>query len=196
MQKIDLEKERRILDREITFFHFERAKRKIAKCIKESAAVNDIFFLSYFTAQKFIIRRDYEKAIKYLNICIKLRLDDGCSYNDKALCFAEFGKYEQAMAIFDRGIALSRDCACLYHNKGWLLNKLGKFKQSIIYFQKALELEGSRVEATFSLGDSYLKMGDTHKAKKYFILALPEIKGKSSYVYKEIRKHLDRLQKK
>lgn len=194
MQKIDLEKERRILDREITFFHFEKAKRKITKCIKESAAANDIFFLAYFTAQKFIIRRDYERAIRYLNLCIKLRLNDGCSYNDKAICLAELGKYEQAMVVFDEGIKVSRDCASLYHNKGWLLNKLGKFKQSVIYFKKALEFESGRVEATFSLGDSYLKMGDTQKAKKYFISALSGIKGKSSYVYKEIKKRLDRLQ--
>lgn len=195
MQKIDLEEERQILDREITFFHFEKAKRKIAKCIKTSSAANDIFFLSYFTAQKFIIRRDYEKAIRYLNLCIKLRLNDGCSYNDKAICLAELGKYEQSMVVFDRGIVLSRDCASLYHNKGWLLNKLGKFRQSLIFFKKALELENSRIEATFSLGDSYLKMGDTQKAKKYFILALSEIKGKSSYIYKEIKKRLDSLQK-
>ncbi|MCK9615065.1 MAG: tetratricopeptide repeat protein [Candidatus Omnitrophica bacterium] len=195
MQKIDLEKERRILDREITFFHFEKAKRRITKGIKESAAANDIFFLSYFTAQNFIIRRDYEKAIKYLNLCIKLRPNDGCSYNDKAICFAELGEYEQAMVIFDRGIRISRDCASLYHNKGWLLNKLGKFKQSIIFFKKALELESNRVEAIFSLGDSYLKMGDTQKAKKYFISALSEIKGKSAYIYKEIKNRLNGLQK-
>ena len=98
------------------------------------------------------------------------------------------------MAIFDRGIALSRDCASLYHNKGWLLNTTGKFKQSVIYFKKALELDSERVEAIFSLGDSYLKMGDIPKAKKYFGLALCEIKGKSSYVYGEIEKRLASLQ--
>lgn len=190
MQKIDLEKERKNLDRDITFFHFKKAKNKIEKCIEEASFANDIFFLSYFTAQKFIIRREFEKAIRYLNICIKLRPHDGCSYNDKAICFAELGKYEQAMVIFDKGISLSRDCASLYHNKGWLLNTLGRFKQSIIYFKKALELEGVRVEAMFSLGDSYLKMGETQQAKKYFTLALSSIKGKSSYVYKEVKKRL------
>jgi len=195
LQKIDLEKERAALDREITFFHFEKAKRKIAKCIKEASALNDIFFLSYFTAQKFIIRNDFEKAIRYLNICIKLRPHDGCSYNDKALCFAELGKYTQALAVFDRGIVVSRDCVSLYHNKGWLLNTLGKFKQSVIYFKKALELDCGRVEAIFSLGDSYSKMGDIPKAKKYFALALSEIKGKSSYIYREIEKRLSGLQK-
>lgn len=195
MQKIDLEKERVILDREITFFHFERAKKKIAKCIKEASKSNDIFFLSYFTAQKFIVRREFEKAIRYLNICIKLRLHDGCSYNDKAICLAELGKYEEALAVFDRGISLSRDCASLYHNKGWLLNAMGRFRQSVIYFKKALELDCARVEAIFSLGDSYLKMGDIKTAKKYFTKALYEIKGKSSYVYGEIKKQLSGLDK-
>jgi len=194
LQKINLEEERALLDREITFFHFERAKKKIEKCIRESSAIDDVFFLSYFTAQKLIIRKEFEKAIRYLNICIKLRPNDGCSYNDKAICFAELEKYEQALAVFDKGIALNRDCASLYHNKGWLLNTIGKFKQSVIYFKKALELDSGRVEAIFSLGDSYLKMGDIQKAKKYFASALSEIKGKSSYVYGEIKKRLASLE--
>ncbi len=195
MQKINLEEERVLLDREITFFHFKRAKRKIAKCIKVSSAIDDIFFSSYFTAQKLIIREEFEKAIRYLNICLKLRPNDGCSYNDKAICFAELGKYEEALAVFDKGIVLNKDCISLYHNKGWLLNATGKFKQSVIYFKKALELDGGRVEAIFSLGDSYLKMGDIHEAKKYFASALSEIKGKSSYIYGEIKKRLASLQK-
>ena len=99
------------------------------------------------------------------------------------------------MAIFNKGIALSRDCASLYHNKGWLLNELGEFKKSIIYFKKALELDSKRVEAIFSLGDSYSKIGDTKMAEKYFRLSLYEIKGKSSYAGKEIRKCLTRLKK-
>jgi tetratricopeptide (TPR) repeat protein len=195
LQKISLEAERRALDREITFFHFAKARKKIARCIEASSALNDIFFLAYFTAQKFIIRENFERAIKYLNICLKLRPADGCSYNDKALCLAELKKYDEAMAIFNKGIALSRDCASLYHNKGWLLNELGEFKKSIIYFKKALELDSKRVEAIFSLGDSYSKIGDTKMAEKYFRLALYEIKGKSSYAGKEIRKCLTRLKK-
>lgn len=190
MQKIDLEKERKELDREITFFHFGKAKQKIAKCLRESAKENNVFFLAYFTAQKFILDRDFEKAIKYLNLCIKLKPNDGCSYNDKAICFAELGKYERALAVFDEGLRQSRDCASLYHNKGWLLNLLGRFQQSLIYFQKALELEGDRAEAIFSLGDSYSKLGEETKARKYFYLALKKTKGKNAYIYKEIKKRL------
>jgi tetratricopeptide (TPR) repeat protein len=124
-----------------------------------------------------------------------LRPADGCSYNDKALCLAELKKYDEAMAIFNKGIALSRDCASVYHNKGCFLIDLGEFKQSIIYFKKALELDGKRVEAIFSLGDSYSKIGDAKMAGKYFKLSLQEIKGKSSYAGKEIKKCLVRLKK-
>ena len=33
MRKIDFEHERKIIDREITFFHFARAKQRVSRCI-------------------------------------------------------------------------------------------------------------------------------------------------------------------
>ncbi len=188
----DFEKERDLLDRQITYFHFEQAKKKAAKCIKAARKANDYFYLFYFTAQKFIIQEEFEKALRYLNLCLKLNPGDGYSYNDKAVCLAELGKYSRALAAFDEGIRKSQNRASLYHNKGWLLNTLGKYRQSIIYFEKALELENGRVEANFSLGDSHWHLGDKVRAKKYFLRALDQIKGKSSYIYREIKKRLEK----
>jgi len=187
---IDFEKERDVLDRQITFFHFEKAKKKISKCLKEAKKRKDYFYLFYFTAQKFIIQEDFNKALKYFDLCLKHRPDDGYSYNEKAICLAELKRYDEAFMCFDKGLSLANYKVSLYHNKGWLLNSLGKFRQSIICFEKALEFESDRVESNFSLGDSYLHLGDKVKAKKYFQRALNQIKGKSSYIYKEIKKRL------
>jgi len=187
---IDLEKERDVLDRQITFFHFEKAKEKINKCLKEAKKIKDYFYLFYFTAQKFIIQEDFEKALRYFDLCLKTRPDDGYSYNEKAICLAELKRYDEAFTCFDKGIRTADYKVSLYHNKGWLLNSLGKFRQSIICFEKALEFESDRVESNFSLGDSYLHLGDKVKARKYFNRSLGQIKGKSSYIYKEIKNRL------
>ena len=187
---IDLEKERDRLDRQITFFHFKKARGKINKCLKVAKKRSDYFYLFYFTAQKLIIDENFEKALRYFDLCLKHRPDDGYSYNEKAICLAELKKYDEALTCFDEGIRRAKYKVSLYHNKGWLLNLLGRFKQSIIYFEKALEFESDRVESNFSLGDSYLHLGDKIRAKKYFNRALSQIKGKSSYIYKEIKKRL------
>lgn len=188
--RIDFEKERDRLDRQITFFHFEKAKGKINKCLKVAKIKNDYFYLFYFTAQKFIIEENFEKALKYFELCLKHRPDDGYSYNEKAICLAELKRYDEALNCFDEGIRRAKYKVSLYHNKGWLLNLLGKFKQSIIYFEKALEFESGRVESNFSLGDSYSHLGDKVKARKYFQRALSQIKGKSFFIYREIKKRL------
>lgn len=48
MPKIDLEKERKRLDREITFFHFKRAKRHASRCLDLAIKTGDNFFFFYF----------------------------------------------------------------------------------------------------------------------------------------------------
>jgi tetratricopeptide (TPR) repeat protein len=193
MPKIDLEKERKILDRQITFFHFKRAKRKIEKCIKWAKKIKDNFFLNYFLAQRYILKEDFSKAIVYFNCALKIKPNDGCTYNDKALCLAELGNYQEALECFNEGIRKDKDCASLYHNKGWLLNFLGRYKEAILCFKKSLELEKKRVESLYSLADTYLHLHDKEKAKKYFKKTLKLIKGKSSFIFKETLKRLKDL---
>jgi len=192
----DLEKERKRLDREITFFHFKRAKKIIDKCLRIACKRKEEFFINYFTAQDCILKEKYSEAIKYLEKALHLRRNDGCSYNDKAICLAELGRYKEALQCFNEGIMRDKDCVSLYHNKGWLLNLLEKHKQAVLCFQKALELEPKRVESLYSLGDSYLNLGEEVRAKKYFSLALKEIKGKSHYIYKQIVNQLGSERKK
>ena len=193
MPKIDFEKERNSLDRQITFFHFKRAKKKISKCIKRAKQTQDKFFLYYFLAQDKILGEDYSKAIDYLDKALRIRKTDGCTYNDKALCLADLGKLKKALNCFNEGIKRDRDCASLYHNKGWLLNLLKEYKKAILCFRKALELGEDRPEALYSLADTYYHLGQKTLARKYFKKALREIKGKSAYMRREALKRLSQV---
>ena len=193
MPKIDWERERKVLDREITFFHFRKAERKIKKCLNLAEESGEEFFFYYFLAQKFILGEDFYQAIEHFNRALKIRKNDGCTYNDKAICLAELEKYRQALDCFNEGIKRDKDCVSLYHNKGWLLNLLRRYKEAILCFNKALELEEDRVESLYSLGDTYLQLGDRPRAKRYFQKALRYIKGKSFYVYNQILKKLKNL---
>jgi tetratricopeptide (TPR) repeat protein len=191
--EIDLEKERKKLDRLITFFHLKSARKKIERCLAISQKQDDDFFFYYFLAQKCILRHDFNKAIKYFDRALKLRKDDGCTYNDKAISLAELEKYDKALRCFDEGIRRDRDCASLYHNKGWLLNVLGRYKESVIFFKKALELEPYRAESLYSLADTFLHLNNSRDARVYFQKALKKVKGKCSFVHKKIRRQLKKI---
>lgn len=193
MKKINLENERKKLDREITFFHLKKAKERIFRCLEFAKEKKDDFFFFYFLAQYFIIVEDFKKALDYLNIALNIRKNDPCTYNDKAICLAELGKYKEALDCFNEGILKNRDYPLLYHNKGWLLNLLNRHKEAILCFKKALEIEPDLPEALWSLADSYLKLKDKINAKKYLKKALLNIKGKSSFIYKLIKKELNKL---
>jgi tetratricopeptide (TPR) repeat protein len=190
MSKIDLEKERIRLDREITFFHLSRARRLIIKCLRESRRRQDWFYIYYFTAQKYILDEEFGKAIRYLDKALNLRPRDGLTYNDKAICLAEKGEYEASLWWFNEGIKRAGDCAPLYHNKGWLLNLLGEHNRAILCFHKALELDHNRPESLYSLGDSHFHLGHIREARRYFAKAAQEIKGRSSYLHREVEGRL------
>ena len=181
MSKVDFEKERKILDRQITFFHFKRAKKRIARCIRLAHKLKDDFFLNYFLAQERILKEDFSGAIDYLDKALAIKKNDGCACNDKALCLADLGKLTKALDCFNQGLKKDPNCISLYHNKGWLLNLLKQYKEAILCFKKALELDEDRVEALYSLADTYYHLGQRQLAKKYFNMALKYIKGKSSY---------------
>ncbi|MCK4810188.1 MAG: tetratricopeptide repeat protein [Candidatus Omnitrophica bacterium] len=190
MREIDLEKERFDLDREMTFLHFRKAEKIIRRCLEKAEKEKNCFFIYYFTAQKYILKEVFKKAVENLDNALNLRPSDGITYNDKAVCLAEMEDYESSLLCFNEGIKRDRDCASLYHNKGWLLNLLGRYKPAIICFHKALELHPDRPESLYSLGDSYYHLGELKKTRIYFKKAARAIKGKSSYFYKETLRRL------
>ena len=193
MSKIDLEFQRKLLDREITFFHFRRAQKKIQMCLRESIKRKSNFYRYYFLGQREILAEHFQAAMRYFDLALVLRPKDGCTYNDKALCFAEIGKLDKALACFNAGIKKDGDCASLYQNKGWLLHLMKRYKPAILCFNKALELDRNRPEALFSLADTYQCLGDKIKAYHYFKTALRAVRGKSAFAVREIAKRLRRL---
>jgi len=194
MQKVDLEVYRKKLDREVTFFHFKRALIMAKRGIILSKKYGDKFFFDYFTAQKHMINENFARAIYFFDKALCIRVDDGCTYNDKAICLTEMKLYKSASACFNQGLKKDRNCIALYHNKGWFLHLQAKYRQAIICFMKALELDMTRSESLYSLGDSYYKLKNYSQAKKYFKQALKSIKGKSAYMYKHTLIRLKELE--
>lgn len=190
MYDLNLEQERIRLDREITFFHLKKAQHIINRSLRQARRNRDVFFIDYFTAQNYIIREQFSHALRFLRRALTVRPDDGCTYNDIALCYAELGEFDEAREVFNEGLKHDRNCTSLYHNKGWLHNLLGEHKQACLCFRKALELEKDRPESFYSLADSCYSLGDYNAARKYFNHAASLIKGKSAYMAREVQRRL------
>jgi len=189
----NLERLRKKLDREITFFHMRRAEIIVRKALKIARKDNDLFFINYFSAQKYILKKNFKEAIEFLDEAINIRTNDGCSYNDKALCLAEMGFYEDALRWFNEGIKRDKECIELYHNKGWLLNFLENYNEALLCFHKVLEFENTRPETLYSIADTYYKMGKYDLSFKYFKKALDDVRGKSRYITEDIKRRLREL---
>lgn len=193
MSKIDFYEQRKKLDREITYFHFHNAKKIVSKCIQAAYGQDDDFFICYFVAQRYILCADFEQAVIWLDKALSINENDGCSYNDKAICFAEQKRYIEALGCFNKGIRKDDSCASLFHNKGWLLNVLEKYKESVICFSKALEIDSNRPETVFSLADSYERLDNYDKAFFYYCRAQSMVKGKSRYMSKFISERIKEI---
>ena len=193
MPQMNLEEARRRLDREITFFHFKRAERLIRSALREAKERREYFFCEYFTAQRFILCEEYRAALVALNRALRLRPTDGCTYNDKALCYAEQEEYQRALAVFDEGIRKDPDCATLYHNKGWLLSESGEYRKALVCFQKALEIDADRPEALFSIADCLVRLGESRAARAYYLRTAQAVRGRCRYVAREVGRRLRRL---
>ncbi len=192
MPHVDLEKERRRLDREITFFHYKRAEHIRRRALAAAEKEQNRFFILYFKAQQHILAREHHKALPLLEEALTLRRGDGCTYNDKALCLAELDCPGEALACFNEGIRRDPDCVTVYHNKGWLLNLLSHHARAVLCFKKTLELDPRRPEALYSLADSCEHMGEYAAAEKYFHAALREVTNRCSYMVGDIKTRLKR----
>ncbi len=170
-----------------------RAEMLVRRGLRIARKENDVFFINYFTAQKYILRKNFKKAIEFLDRALIIRDTDGCSYNDKALCLAEMGFYEDALDWFNRGIKKDKGCLELYHNKGWLLNFLGNYNEALLCFHKVLEMDSRRPETLYSVADTYYRLARYHLSYRYFRKAQEAVRGKSRYISEDIRQRLREL---
>lgn len=88
----------------------------------------------------YLMLKEYENALCYLNMAIEINELYSESYLRKAATIAEMGEIEKAIKTLDGGIELIPEGAILYMQRGSLHEVIGKYEMALKDFYKFLEL--------------------------------------------------------
>ena len=110
---------------------------------------------------------------------------DGISYDSLAGAYEAKKDYPDAIATYERAIKISQDRE-IYDNFVWALLRAEQYKRAISALQHSIELSPNDSpelnDALETLGATYMKLGEVHKAKEAFARvhnAIPELQVKT-----------------
>jgi Tfp pilus assembly protein PilF len=157
-----LSKEKKTLTSEELFGQEEKNKKD-----------SDYAYEAYDKALYFIDKREYEKALPYLEIAIKTDVSSlkAWTYFNIGYCYGELNSYTKAIEAYKQAIRINPDDAITHYNLGVIYYELGFYKEAIEVFKQAIRIDPDFVEAHGGLGVAYLLIGDRNSAlNEYKIL--------------------------
>ncbi|MES2585368.1 MAG: tetratricopeptide repeat protein [Pseudomonadota bacterium] len=111
-------------------------------------------FLGIIYAQ----RKDYPRAIKYLETAIKANPQNGIAHSNLGNVLFELGQFEKALLSYDQAIALNPTYAEAWSNKGNALYELGRYKEALVQHDRAIALNSTYVEAWSNKGNALYEL--------------------------------------
>ena len=134
---------------------------------------SDYAYEAYNKALYFINKREYEKALPYLETAIKtdFSLLKAWAYFKIGFCYEELKSHSKAMEAYTKAteahkqnIRIGIPYAGGYLEMGIAYGKLGNHAKAIETFKQAIHIDPDFTEAHFNLGVSYEKLGNYTKA--------------------------------
>ncbi|HIE23699.1 MAG TPA: tetratricopeptide repeat protein [Candidatus Korarchaeota archaeon] len=86
------------------------------------------------------LRKDYEKALDYAGIVLKINPNDVKAHASYGILLYEQGRYEEAELHYKEALRINPDLAEAHVNYGVLLKEQGRFKEAELHFIKAWDL--------------------------------------------------------
>jgi len=121
---------------------------------------------AYKKALYFIDKKEYDKALLYLEIAIKtdiISLKEKVYFNI-GVCYGNLANHVKAIEAFKQVIRIDPEYASAHYNLGTAYNSLSLYKDAIEAFKQSIRIEPDHTNAHFSLGFSYFKTGDKSSA--------------------------------
>ena len=127
---------------------------------------------SVMLAQLSVEKRQYQKALEYLEEAYKINPDDLEILNLKAICHRRMGEFAQAVELYQKILKKTPDKPQVLYNLGIALSKMNRLAEAEQAYLKVIKLKPYLAEAHNNLGEVYLKMDRLAEAEAEFLRAV------------------------
>jgi len=134
----------------------------------------DYAYEAYDKALYFIDKREYEKALPYLEIVIKTDISSlkSWAYFQIGDCYGGLKSYTKAIEAFKQVIRIDPDDANTHYNLGVAYDQLGFYKDAIEAYKQVIRIDPDHALAHHNMGAAYSKLGNHTKAIEAFKQAI------------------------
>ncbi len=117
----------------------------------------DYAYEAYGKALYFTDKREYEKALPYLEIAIKTNISSlkARAYLQIGFCYGMLGAHTKEIEVYIQAICISPDDAIAHYNLGIAYYKLGFYKDAIEAFKQAIRIDPDYAKTHCNLGAAY-----------------------------------------
>jgi len=133
----------------------------------------DYAYEAYGKALYFADKREYEKALPYLEIAIKTNISSlkARAYLQIGFCYGMLGANTKEIEVYIQAICINPDDAIGHYNLGIAYFKLGFHEGAIEAFKQAIRIDPDYAMAHYNLSVAYLQIRDRNSAlNEYRIL--------------------------
>ena len=118
---------------------------------------SDYAYEAYNQAKIFIDKREYKKALPYLEIAIKTDISSlkARAYFNIGFCYDKLKTYSKAIEAYTQVIRIYPDYAIAYCNLGVTYGQLGFYKEEIEAYKQAIRIDPDYAMAHYNLGAAY-----------------------------------------
>ena len=99
------------------------------------------YSLYYIAATCYMIKKDYENAIKYLEKALEIKENHLPVINSLATCYMNTQNYEKALEILKKAYEADSENSLTLYNLGICYQVKSDFEQALKYFQEAYKIE-------------------------------------------------------
>ena len=153
-----------------------------SKSIDELKTQKNVLSSVYYT-QGIInnMKKEYSKAVEFLNTAIELAPEASKYYNERGVANYRMNRLEDSVTNYTKAIELNPEEIAYYSNRGISYYMLGDNHKAILDFTKAIELDPKDATYYGNRGISYYILGEQQKAITDFSSALDIAPNNAEY---------------
>jgi tetratricopeptide (TPR) repeat protein len=128
---------------------------------KKGKKDSDYAYEAYNQAKTFIDKKEYKKALPYLEIAIKTDVSSlkARAYFNIGFCYSKLKTYSKAIEAYQQVVYINPDDAIAHCNLGFSYDQLGFHEEAREAYIKAIRINPDYAEAHYYLGLDYIIFG-------------------------------------